>query len=161
MAKDNVKDPLKCSLKGALLEPFWQLNDFQTPVYIQGELVSLKKCLHTRRTGVLEKKQSLPAGYVPVAAYGGCLKNLKDLKVIAEVRQGLFSVRDPDEAQADSFGRASLHLRDVRHGLREAFRPDQAHAHTFGGETAHVRDVRQGLVEVRQPGAAHAVSRQG
>jgi hypothetical protein len=24
-------------------------------------------------------QQSLPAGYVPVSAYGGCLKNLKDL----------------------------------------------------------------------------------
>jgi hypothetical protein len=29
---------------------------------------------------MLENKQSLPVGYVPVAAYGGCLKNLKDLK---------------------------------------------------------------------------------
>ena len=39
---------------------------------------------------LLEKKQSLPAGYVPVSAYVGSSKNLKDLKDC--VSKGAFSL---------------------------------------------------------------------
>jgi hypothetical protein len=35
---------------------------------------------------MLETKQSLPAGYVPVSAYGGCLKNLKDLNDLKDLK---------------------------------------------------------------------------
>jgi len=51
---------------------------------------------------MLKKKQSPPAGQVPVSAYGGRLKNLKDLKVMRTsqpLHRGLFN---PERERAES-----------------------------------------------------------